>query len=79
MEEKFNYVVGFFWSESDGHIAAYTYFGQVHYGTMKDAEDFLAYVKTQDSNNREYQIFKVELLTQREAASLRGNEFDERP
>jgi len=42
-ELKFSYVVAHYWEGTSGNIGTYTYFGEVHYGTMKDAEGFLEY------------------------------------
>jgi hypothetical protein len=66
---KFNYCVGAYWPKdyfSDGksigtYIGTYTYHHDVFYGTMAEAEEFLAYVKRQ--SHRDWQIFKIVPLT----------------
>jgi len=61
-EPRFNYCVGAYWEQnifSDGHaIGTYTYHNDVFYGTMTEAEEFLAYVRRQ-SPDKDWQIFKV--------------------
>lgn len=57
--DKFNYVVGHYWESSPEQIGTYRYFGEVHYGTMEDAEGFLTYVKSQ-SPEHEWKIFKLQ-------------------
>ncbi len=69
VKEEFNYCVGHYWfgycqKGEKGSIGCYTYGGDVHHGTMEDAEAFLAYVKRQSPNDNdpsrgEWQIFKV--------------------
>ena len=63
---KFNYCVGTYWPKdyfSDGKsIGTYTYHHDVFYGTMAEAEEFLAYVKRQ-SPDKDWQIFKIVPLT----------------
>jgi hypothetical protein len=58
MIEKFNYCIGHYWKGDAGSIAVYAYGTEVHYGTMEDAENFLKYVQSNDSDNQ-YKIFKV--------------------
>jgi hypothetical protein len=61
-EPKFNYCVGAYWEKnifSDGKaIGTYTYHNDVFYGTMTEAEEFLAYVKRQ-SPEKDWQIFTI--------------------
>ena len=45
-KESFNYCVGRKWPNSDA-LCIYTYFGEVHYGTLDDAEAFKKYVEKQ--------------------------------
>lgn len=56
--EQFNYCIGYYWSPDSKQLGTYTYFGVVHYGTMKDAEGMLEYVKGR-GGKYDYQIFKV--------------------
>lgn len=58
MEEEFNYCIGFYWSKESNSIGTYTYFGEVHHGTMTDAEGMLEYVRSKGGEH-DYQIFKV--------------------
>jgi hypothetical protein len=66
-EEKFNYCVGRYWEGNRGSIGCYTYLGEVKYGTMEEAEGFLAYVKRQGPE-KDYKIFKVVELGERNEA-----------
>ncbi len=58
-EENFNYCVGRPWEGEDGQLSIYTYFNQVKYGTMEDAEDFKSYVESKDEEKKEYFIYKL--------------------
>jgi hypothetical protein len=69
MSEKFNYVVGRRWNpdEAEGSVAAYSYGGQVHYGTMEDAEAFRDYcngtlrpMEWKDGGYRIYKLVEIE-------------------
>ena len=62
--KKFNYAVGHHWEEEAGSVGVYNYFGQVHYGTMEEAKDFLQYVKDKDKmepkkDRRNWKIFQL--------------------
>ncbi len=48
-EQEFQYVVARPWypDEPDSSLCIYTYGGEIQKGTMKNAEEFLAYVKRQ--------------------------------
>lgn len=56
--KKFNYAVGHYWDEEDGPIGFYSYFGEIHHDTLKEAEKFLKYVKSQ-SPEEDWRIFQV--------------------
>ena len=59
---KINYVVGHYWDPpNSGQVSAYMYFSEVHYGTLKDAEEFLEYVQKQspDHNWKIFQLVQV--------------------
>jgi len=49
--KKFSYAVGHYWEGESGSVGVYSYFGQVHHGTMQEAQTFLKYV--QDKNVKE--------------------------
>lgn len=55
--QKANYVIGAPWPNGKGSICTYNIFGEVHFGTMSEAEDALIYVKRQISKDdrRDYQ------------------------
>lgn len=55
---KFNYAIGHYWNDESGSIGCYSYFGEVHYGTMEDAENMLDYVQGK-SPEHDWKIFKV--------------------
>lgn len=57
-KKKFNYAVGHYWENNSGSIGCYTYHSEVHFGLMKDAKNFLNYVKTQ-SPQHEWKIFQL--------------------
>jgi hypothetical protein len=57
MEKNFNFVIGHYWPKTE-QIGTYTYFGDVHYGSVEDANDFLKYAKEKEPD-RDWQIFKV--------------------
>ena len=60
-EEKFNFCVGRPWKEQPESLCIYEYFGQVHYGTMTDAKNFLNYVnKKTNEENFIYRLIQVE-------------------
>jgi len=61
-EEKFNFVVGYYWAnqaKGDTEISPYSFDG-----TMKDAENYLKFVKIQEKDRpkearHDYKIFKL--------------------
>ena len=57
--KKFNYAVGHYWEGESGSVGTYSYFGEVHYGTMEDACDFLAYVQSQKKTKAEKEKYKI--------------------
>ena len=57
MEDKFNYCIGSY-REGCNSIGCYAYGREVFYGTIKDAEDFMKYVKKQ-SPDKQWKIFKL--------------------
>ena len=57
--KKFNYAVGHYWEGESGSVGTYNYFGEVHYGTMEDARDFLAYVQSQKKTKAEKEKYKI--------------------
>ena len=59
---KFNYAVGFYWEGDSGSVGCYAYHSEVYYGTMEDAQNFLAYVQNQKKTKAEkakYKIFQL--------------------
>jgi hypothetical protein len=57
--ELFNYVVGYPWNPEDPeHLRIYAYHGQIQRGTQSDADEFLAYAKSQNPH-RPYRIYRV--------------------
>jgi hypothetical protein len=66
-EEKFNFVVGYYWANQangDTEISTYSFGRDVFYGTMKDAENYLKFVKIQEKDRpkearHDYKIFKL--------------------
>jgi len=58
VKEEFNYVIARYWGDEDGQLGAYCYFSEVHYGTLKDAENFLEYV-LEKSENKDWKIFPI--------------------
>ena len=62
--KKFNYAVGHYWEGESGSVGTYNYFGEVHYGTMKEAQNFLAHVQSKDKkepkeDRRDWRIFQL--------------------
>jgi hypothetical protein len=63
-EKKFNYAVGHYWSNGNGSVGCYCLFSEVHFGTMKNAKNFLEYVKEKDKterkeNRKDWKIFML--------------------
>lgn len=61
MAKKFNYAVGHYWEGNKGNAGFYTSFGEIHYGTLKDAKEYLKYVKEKNSDE-DWRIFEVKEL-----------------
>ena len=56
---KINYAIGHYWDDSDGAVGCYmTYSNDVHFGTLKEAEDHLEYVKSR-SPEKNWRIFQL--------------------
>jgi hypothetical protein len=55
---KLNYAIGHYWQEEAGSVGCYNYFGEVHYGTIEEANDMLEYVKTKSSDH-DWKIFQL--------------------
>ena len=45
-ETKINYCICTVWEDTDNHLSTYSYHSEVHYGTIKDAEEFKKYVES---------------------------------
>ena len=59
--ERFSYCVGHPWDDIPSSICIYTYHTEIHHGTMKEAEDFRAYVnKKNGKENFIYRLVKIE-------------------
>jgi hypothetical protein len=61
---KFNYAVGHHWTDSSGSVGVYNYFGEVHYGTLEEANHMLKYVQDKDkkspkTDRRDWKIFML--------------------
>lgn len=54
---KFNYAIGRY-RDDKLSVSCYYLFGEVHYGTVEDAKDFLEYVRRQ-SPEKEWKIFNL--------------------
>lgn len=62
--KKFNFAVGHYWMGENGPVGCYAYGDEVHYGSMEEAQNFLAYVQGQDKNltkseRRDWRIFQL--------------------
>lgn len=55
---KFNYAVARVWPNTDGHLCTYTYFGEVHYGTEKEAMEFATCVSKKTGEQYEVYVLK---------------------
>lgn len=58
MKKQFNYCVGHYWKGDSGSIGCYAFGSEVHFGTKKQAKDYLEYVK-QRSPEEDWKIFVV--------------------
>lgn len=61
---KFNYAVGHYWEGESGSVGVYNYFGEVHFGTMEEAQSTLKYVQGKDkqqakADRRDWRIFQL--------------------
>jgi len=60
--KKFNYAVGQYWEGDSGSVGCYAYGSEVHYGTLEEAQNFLAYVQSKKKTKAErakYKIFQL--------------------
>lgn len=62
--QQFNYAVGSYWNGESGAVGCYAYGSEVHHGTMKDAQDFLEYVKSQCKTKAEKAKYKIFMLVE---------------
>jgi hypothetical protein len=59
-EPEFNYVIARKWFDNTNQLCCYSYHNTVFYGTMKDAQDTLEFIKGRaDEKADEYLIYKV--------------------
>ena len=63
-QKSFNYAIGHYWNGETGSVGVYNYFGEVHHGTMEDAEHTLAYVQGTEKekkkeDRRDWRIFQL--------------------
>ena len=61
---QFNYAVGHYWDSEQGSVGVYNYFGEVHFGTLEEAQHTLKYVQGKDqqqpkSDRRDWRIFQL--------------------
>ncbi len=58
---KLNYAIGHYWDDETGSVGCYNYFGEVHYGTIEEAQVMLEYVqeKSPDHNWKIFQLIKM--------------------
>lgn len=61
---KFNFGVGFYWEGESGNVGLYTQGGEIYYGTMKDANNFLKYVKSQQQDEADRMKYKIFMLVE---------------
>jgi hypothetical protein len=57
-----NYAIGHYWESGSGGVGCYNYFGEVHHGTIEDANNMLEYVKGK-SPDHDWKIFKLTEVT----------------
>jgi hypothetical protein len=60
--KQFNYAVGHYWEGDSGSVGCYAYGSEVHYGTLEEAQNFLAYVQSKKKTKAEkakYKIFQL--------------------
>ena len=62
--KKFSYAVGHYWEGESGSVGVYNYFGEVHHGTMEEAQSTLKYVQGKDkqepkADRRDWRIFQL--------------------
>jgi hypothetical protein len=64
IEKKFNYAIGHYWGGESGSVGCYNYFGEIHHGTMEEAQHTLKYVQQKDkaeprADRRDWRIFQL--------------------
>lgn len=59
MTKKYNYVIARRWDESDDHLAVYTYFKEVNYGTKEQAEEYADSISKK--TGRQYKPYYIEM------------------
>ena len=62
--KPFSYAVGHYWEGESGSVGVYNYFGEVHYGTMEEAQHTLKYVQDKDKkepkvDRKDWRIFQL--------------------
>lgn len=57
-KNKFNYAVGHYWEGANGSVGCYACGSQIHFGTLKDAKNYLKYVEAQ-SPEYTWKIFQL--------------------
>jgi hypothetical protein len=62
--KKFNYAVGHYWEGESGSVGTYAYGNDIFYGTMEQAQSFLAYVQEENkkkkvADRRDWRIFQL--------------------
>jgi hypothetical protein len=67
--KKRHFAVGHYWNDeahykkyptNENSVAFYSYHREIQYGTEKDAENFLDYVKSRSEKGCEYYIFWID-------------------
>lgn len=61
---KFNFGVGCYWEGESGSVGLYAYGSEIHHGTMKDANNFLKYVKSQQQDEADQMKYKIFMLVE---------------
>ena len=60
-KKEFNYCIAYYWHRSENDaLAVYPYGSEIHFGTQKDANEFLKYVKRKESDH-DWKIFKINI------------------
>lgn len=60
----FNFGVGSYWKGESGSVWLYAYGSEIHHGTMKEANNFLEYVKSQKKTKAEQDKYKIFMLVE---------------